>query len=490
MLATMIVTTSRDADAAEHPNIVIILADDMGYGDVQALNAESTIPTPHLNQLARQGIVFTDGHSPSAVCTPTRYGLVTGRYCWRSSLKSGVLGGYSPPLLERDRPTIASMLKANGYRTKAIGKWHLGMQLPTLSDEADRARWDGDPGIDWGGKILDSPVHHGFDEYFGVSASLDMAPYVFIRNDGFSQRPSLQQPAVAFPHFVRQGPRAEEFVIDGVLDRLIHEAQQFIATSAPRPEPFFLYLPLTAPHKPAQPHERFRSKTKRGEYGDFVAQVDWSVGRVLQALRDAGVEDETLVVYTSDNGSYMKRLPEKQAADHVTDSNQQGYFAKHHRANGPFRGTKADIWEAGHHVPLLVRWPGQVQAGSQCDQPVCLTDLYATCARVVGATLTPGEAPDSFAINQLLAGENVARPEPVVHHSVAGMFAIRDGEWKLIAGNGSGGRELPKGKPFGKPYQLFNLAQDRAENTDVSEHHPEVVRQLTARLTELIELDR
>lgn len=227
-----------------------------------------------------------------------------------------------------------------------------------------------------------------------------------------------------------------------------------------------------------------------GEYGDFVAQVDWSVGQVLRAIEQAGVKDNTVVFYTSDNGSYMRQQGANAVADHVTDSSQQAYFAANHRANGKFRGTKADIYEAGHHVPLLVRWPGRIRDGSTCPATVCLTDLFATCALLSGKPKADGAAPDSFPLNEWMAGQSGKRPEPVIHHSVAGMFAIRDGKWKLIAGNGSGGRERPRGEPFGKPYMLFNLADDVSESKDVAAEHPEIVARLTAKLQSLIDADR
>ena len=485
LVCVWLTTFAASAEAAR-PNVVIILADDMGYGDVRALNPESVIATPHLDRIAAEGMTFTDGHSPSAVCTPTRYGLLTGRYCWRTSLKSGVLGGYSPPLIEADRLTLAGMLQEHGYRTGAVGKWHLGMALPFLDpDNADTSPWDGDPGIDFAGVISDSPVHHGFGSYFGVSASLDMAPFVYIRDDRFTALPTIQQPMVKFPHFVRKGPRAEDFIIDEVLDRLTEEAVQFVEEAAEGEQPFFLYMPLTAPHKPTQPHERFRGKTGRGEYGDFVAQVDWTVGQVLEALDQTETADDTLLVYTSDNGSYMFRFDDESRKDHVDDATIQGFRAGRHRANGPFRGTKADIWEAGHHVPLLVRWPGNVEAGSSCDEAVCLTDLFATVAEIVGVDIDNSVAEDSFSLASMLAGEQVERGAPVVHHSVGGMFAIRDGKWKLVLGNGSGGREQPRGKPFEKPYQLFDLSSDISEESDVADAHPEVVERLTQRLEEI-----
>jgi arylsulfatase A-like enzyme len=462
---------------------VIVLADDMGYGDVRALNAESSIPTPNLDRLAAEGMSFTDGHSPSAVCTPTRYGLVTGRYAWRTRLKSGVLGGYSPPLLESDRVTIASMLQQAGYRTAAIGKWHLGMALPLLAEEdVDLAVWEGDPGIDFTGTITDSPIHHGFDYFFGVSASLDMAPYVYIRDDRFTSIPSIEQPAVAFPHFVRYGPRSSDFVIDEVLDRLTDEAVGFIRESALTSQPFFLYLPLTGPHKPTQPHERFRGKTGLNEYGDFVHQVDWSVGQVLEVLDDTGVSDNTFVLYTSDNGSYMYSFDDSNEVDHVNDPTAGGYFPRHHRANGALRGTKADIWEGGHRIPFFVRWPGQVPPRSESSSTVCLVDLFATCAELAGLEIPGGAAEDSHSFVPALRGENYTRNEPVVHHSANGTFALRSQQWKLVLGNGSGGREAPVGQPFGEPYQLFDLSQDLGESKDLAAQHPEVVEELTAYL--------
>jgi len=295
---------------------------------------------------------------------------------------------------------------------------------------------------------------------------------------------------VKFPHFVRAGPRAEDFVIDEVLDRLIEEGVTFITDAAEGDQPFFLYLPMTAPHKPTQPHERFRGSTELSEYGDFVVQVDAAVGEVLGALDKTGVTDNTLVFYSSDNGSYMYRYDDANQRDHVDDSSIQGFRAEHHRANGSFRGTKADIWEAGHHVPLFARWPGHIEAGSRCEQTVCLTDLYATCAEVVGAELTNEEAEDSVSMAPMLQGGNEPRSAPVIHHSAAGMFAIRDGRWKLVLGDGSGGRQQPRGKPFGEPYQLFDMQADIGETTDVATQHPEIVKRLTERVQQIRENGR
>ncbi|MCA9131949.1 MAG: arylsulfatase [Planctomycetales bacterium] len=467
------------------PNIVLILADDLGYGDVQALNPASTIPTPHLNALASQAVTFSDAHAPAAVCTPTRYGLLTGRYCWRSRLKSGVLGGYSEPLLEPGRSTVADLLQQQGYRTAAVGKWHLGLALPFHQQEPDLRPWDGDPGVDFAGRISDGPLQHGFQSYFGVSASLDMPPYVYIRDDRFASQPTLSQAAVSFPHFVRSGPRAEDFILAGVLDRLTEEAVAFIGEASAGAAPYFLYLPLTGPHKPTQPHERFRGKTQRGEYGDFVHQVDWTVGQLLAAIDRSGQADNTLVLFTSDNGSYMYRYDEADRQDHVDDPTIQGFRAEHHRANGPWRGTKADIWEAGHRVPFWVRWPGRLPAGTTCAATICLTDIYATCADLLGVELGNEQAEDSVSLWPLLLGEAESRGVPVVHHSVQGMFAIRQDRWKLVCGTGSGGRQKPQGKPFEQPYQLYDVQHDATESQDVAAEHPEVVADLTAVLQDI-----
>ena len=419
--------------SGETPNVVIILADDLGWGDVGAMHPESAILTPHIDRLADEGMRFTDAHSPSAVCSPTRYALLTGRYAWRTRLTRGVLGGYSAPVLETDRPTLGTLLQAGGYRTAAVGKWHLGMEMPYLDPEAVPSNaWQGDPGIDFAGTIADSPIHHGFEEYFGISASLDMAPYVYIRNDRFTALPTHEQPAVPFPHFIRPGPRADDFVIDEVLDRLVEEAVGFIDRSSRSTDPFFLYLPLTAPHKPAQPHSRFRGRTGLGEYGDFVAQVDDAVGQVLAAVDRVGASDDTLVIFTSDNGSYMYRHGDGEP-DHVDDSFIQAYRVGRHRSNASWRGTKADIWEGGHRVPFVVRWPGVVEPGSETAATVVHTDLYATLAE---ATPGPGAAEDSVSLLPMLRGEPVTRGVPVVHQSYGGMLAVRDGLRGLRARGG------------------------------------------------------
>ena len=454
---------------ADRPNFVVILADDLGFGDVGYLNPESRIPTPNLDSLAAQGIAFTDAHTPSGVCTPTRYGLITGRYAWRTRLKSGVLNGYGEPLLAPDRETIGTFLGSNGYRTAVIGKWHLGLGFAkTASGE-----------FDFDKAISDGPHTHGFDESFIIPASLDFPPYVYIRDGQITGRPLGHQPALKFPRFMRAGELAPDLDPVGVLDELARQAGEFIRREAELERPFLLYLPLTAPHKPVWPANRFRGRTDLGPYGDFVAHVDDAVGSVLKAIDEAGVARNTLVLFTSDNGSFMYRLSGVSETDHTDDPTVQSYRALNHTANYVYRGTKADIWEAGHRVPFFVRWPGEVPAGTVTDDTVCLTDVFATLVDVLGKPAADDAAVDSFSFLATLRGkERTQVRAPVIHHSSGGMFAIRDGRWKLVAGNGSGGRERPRGEAFGRPYQLFDLEADPSEKRNVYERHPAVASRL------------
>jgi len=467
----LVFPTEAPAKKPGKPNVVVILADDMGYGDVRALNPASKIPTPNLDRLAAQGIAFTDAHTPSAVCTPTRYGLLTGRYCWRSRLKRGVL--FPPndkPLIEPTRVTIANLLGAHGYRSACIGKWHLGIEWARSGD--GKAVFDA--------PFTFGPTDNGFDTFFGVAASLDMVPYVFLRDHQALAKVTTTQSQLGFPRYIRRGPKAPDFDPGDALDVLAKEAGAFIRSSARGWKPFFLYLPLTAPHKPVWPHERFVGKTKLGPYGDFVHQVDHTVGEVLGVLDDAGVADDTLVVYTSDNGSFMFRSAPGEK-DHVDSEGVQSYRPENHRANGPWRGTKADIWEGGHHVPFFVRWPAKVRAGTRCGTPISLTDVLATIADAVGVEVPAGAAEDSFSFLPYALGAKPATPRPpVIQQSGGGHFAIRDGDWKLVLSNGSGGRERPSGRAFAKPYFLANIAEDPGETTNRVDEHPDIAARLEA----------
>lgn len=472
--------------ASTKPNIVYILCDDLGYGDVAALNPQGKIKTPHMDQLAKEGMTFTDAHSGSAVCSPTRYGIITGRYAWRSKLKSGVLGGLSPRLIEPNRQTVASFLKSQGYATAAIGKWHLGMdwavktgkEVSELNIEKPDQVWN----VDYTQPIKNGPNSVGFDYYFGISASLDMVPYAYIENDKLTANPTEEK---GFPMFLgkdhgstRKGPTAPDFDAANVLPDLTKKAVGYItdqAKTAKNGKPFFLYLPLASPHTPILPTKEWQGKSGLNAYGDFVMQTDWAVGEVMQALEKNGLKENTLVIFTSDNGC-------SPSADYPD------LLAKGHNPSGDFRGTKADIFEGGHHIPFLVRWPGKVKAGSFYDHPVCLTDLFATAADILGQKLPDTAAEDSVSLLPALLGKT-QKPirEAVVHHSINGSFAIRQGEWKLELCADSGGWSAPRpGRDDSSALpalQLYNLTSDLAEKNNVQAEHPEVV----AKLTKLLE---
>ncbi|NND97282.1 MAG: arylsulfatase [Pirellulaceae bacterium] len=464
--AAVIVGASMSAALAiDRPHVVVILADDLGYGDVQPLNPQSTIPTPAFSRLAAEGITFTDAHTPSAVCTPTRYGLITGRYCWRTRLKRGVQNGYGQPLIDVDRPTIGSVFGAAGYRTSVVGKWHLGLGL---------AMEDGEKSVDVSVPLTHHPGTVGFEQSFIIPASLDFPPYVYFRDGRATTSETVPQSKRPFPEYLRDGPRAVDFDMQGCLDRLTDEAVAVIESMKNADRPTLLYFPLTAPHKPVLPADAFVGTTKLGPYGDFVRQVDATIGRVIDALDSNGVIDDTILIVTSDNGSFMYRLDAKEP-DHVDDESVQGYRPEHHRANGPWRGTKADIWEAGHRVPFFVRLPNAEHGGTRSEHVVGLVDVMATLSDLLNVELPAGAGPDSFSFAPLLRDPSGSfdRP-PLICHSASGMFAIRDGHWKLIAGNGSGGRQSPKGTPFAEPWMLVNLETDPVETKNLSAANPNV----------------
>jgi arylsulfatase A-like enzyme len=303
-----------------------------------------------------------------------------------------------------------------------------------------------------------------------------MIPYSYLRDHQLVEPADEAQERQDFPRFVRAGPKASQFNPADVLDTLASEAIKFIDSAAKKDGPFFLYLPLTSPHKPAWPHQRFVGTTALGPYGDFVHQTDATIGQIIAALEKNRVADNTLVIVTSDNGSYMKRTADDKE-DHVELPAIQGYRKEHHQPNGKWRGTKADIWEAGHRVPFLVRWPGRVPPNSSSDRPTVMTDVFATIAEVLGQKVPPA-AEDSFSFQQEMTGSESAERPPLILHSSRGMFAIRDGDWKLVLGNGSGGREQPQGKPFERPYFLANLVEDPAETTNLAAQQSKVVERL------------
>ena len=478
-----LLTAHNSAPAAEaNPNIVLILADDQGFGDVSALNPESKIPTPNIDRIATEGMIFTDGHSSSSVCTPTRYSVLTGRYHWRTHLQRGVLGGFSKPLISPGRLTVASLLKEHGYRTACVGKWHLGWDWPlkeggTANDKGDfSGGFKGGWNVDYSGEIQNGPNDRGFDYFFGISASLDMPPYVFVRN----RVPT--EPATVEKAFHRKGPAGANFEAVDVLPTITEETVTFINANAKSDEPFFIYFPLNAPHTPIVPTGEWEGKSGINKYADFTMQVDWTVGQVLKALDDNGIADNTLIIFTTDNGcSPQANIPQLEEAGH-----DQNFI---------YRGHKADIYDGGHRVPFLARWPGTVRPGSRTEQLVGQLDLLATAAEIVGAKVPEDGGEDSVSFLPVLRGEATAPiRQSIVSQSIGGQFAIRDGDWKLCLCPGSGGWSSPRpGRVDLSKFpalQLFNLADDPGEATNLQAEQPERVTRMTAMLNEVIQNGR
>ena len=450
------------------PNIVLVLVDDLGCGDLGCYHPSSKIPTPNLDKLAKQSVVCTDAHSPSSVCTPTRYAVLTGRYAWRTRLRKGVLQGYDRLLIEPGRETIPSMLQDAGYRTACIGKWHLGLGSYEVGETG---RTDYTQSFDAG------PHTVGFETTFAIPASLDMPPYVYVVGDDLEEPATAQTPGSkrrwsGGGGFWRKGAMAPSFDFYQVVPRCVEQAERFVREcAADRSQPFFLYLPLPTPHTPWMPTLPYQGRSQAGWYGDFVHQLDAEMGSLLAVLEEAGLAEDTLVIFTSDNGAHWR----------PRDVEKHG-----HDSHVGLRGMKADIHEAGHRVPLLVRWPDRLDPGT-CADLIGLQDWYATIAAIVGEPIGPREGEDSLDQLPALLGDGAVRQEQV-HHSLDGMFALRSGDWKWIEGRGSGGFTQPrrhKQSPGAAPGQLFDLAEDRAEQVDLVLERPEVVEQMRGRLFEI-----
>ena len=457
-------TKSEKEKTIEKPNIVYIICDDLGYGDVQSLNPErGKIPTPQVDELASEAMVFTDAHAAASVCTPSRYGVLTGRYAWRTHLQTGVLRGGNEfdPLIAEGRLTVPAMLKNAGYTTAIMGKWHLGFKYVD-SEGKDLDLYEGKKlkAAPIGSIVPNGPITRGFDSYLGFHHAASIQ--TVIENDKVvDHMPSVK-----------------------MLPLLRDRACSYIAEKAKQDQPFFLYLALNSPHSPVVPSEAWKGKSGMGDYADFVMETDDVVGRVLDALDENGIADNTLVVFTSDNGcSYPvakgKMLEEKYG----------------HYASAQFRGSKADIWEGGHRIPFIVRWPGKVEAGSTNDKLICLTSLMATCAEITGQEIPDNAGEDSYSILSMLEDKNAESPyKVVVHHSIEGKFSVRKGDWKLEFCPGSGGWTAPRdnaARKKGLPeIQLYNLGDDISEQENVYDKHPEIVEELTAELLKVLNKGR
>lgn len=469
-----LITSCGSVVAAEHPNIVVILVDDMGYGDPGCFNSKSKIPTPHINSLARDGMRFTDAHAPGPLCHMSRYGLLTGRYPFRTNVNLW----RKQPLIEEGQMTIASLAKSQGYRTAMVGKWHVGFK----EDGYDKPL----PG---------GPVDRGFDSYFGIRASTDIPPYFYIRDNQAVAPPTDHIEANNSEGwspiqgaFWRAGGIAPNLALADVLPRFTNEAVKVIEKHAAdenggkAKKPLMLYLAYPAPHTPWLPDKEFTGVSGAGMYGDFLMMVDDQIGRVLGALRKSGMDDDTLVIFSSDNGPVWY------------ESDVERYD---HDSSGGLRGMKADAWEAGHRMPFIARWPNGVRAGTTSKQLVCFTDLLATFADITGAKLPSDAGPDSFSFLPALTGKKPTgtslRTQIAMKPGSAKIMTFRSGDWKLITGLGSGGFSKPKsvkaeaGTPRG---QLYNLANDLGETTNLYAEHPEIVARLTAQMKKVVDEGR
>ncbi|SMP68945.1 Arylsulfatase A [Neorhodopirellula lusitana] len=480
------------AHGSDKPNIILILADDMGPGEPS--HAGGLVPTPALDQMANEGMQFNNAHTSSSVCTPTRYGILTGRYNWRSRLKKGVLSAAdSPALMDPNRLSLPGFLQQSGYHTACIGKWHLGVdwvKAESDSHVADKTASGhkakfGSWNIDYSQPFRNGPVDVGFDEAFFILSSLDMPPYVYLRNDRAEQVPTVER---GFPHneyndFQRIGAAAEDFDASECLATWAEQSRSYIQRQASdsSDKPFFLYLPLTSPHTPVRPGKNFKGRYKQYSwYADFIAETDWVVEQVLDQLAASGIDDETLVIFTSDNGfaPYVE-IPKMLAA---------GYHP-----SGDFRGSKGSLYEGGHRVPFLVRWPGKVSAGSTSETTVCTTDFLATFADILGEkeSLPDDAAEDSFSFYPCMQGDRQPTRPQTIHHSISGKFAIRSGDWKLILTTDGGGgwagfTNQPKLVTPSQSVQLYNMADDPGETKNLEDAFPEKIDALVNELAKAL----
>lgn len=477
-LVLSILSVSWVKAAERPPNIVVILADDFGVGDIQAHYPENKIPTPHLDRLVREGMSFTDAHSPSAVCSPTRYGLLAGRYAWRTRLQEWVIAAYEPPLIAESRPTLPGFLRQHGYDTICIGKWHLGWEWPGPQPSRMTEARNGQSKLTWDftKPIQGGPTAHGFDYYFGVDLP-NLPPFTFIENNRVVAQPTEAfqidpSEGVVLPRGFVGAPMAPGWKLDAILPEITKRAVAQIHQHAKQDQPFFLYFSMTSPHEPVVPSKRFRGKSGIAPIADFVMETDWSAGQLIEAIDKAGIADETLVIFTADNG-------------HSHYTGWEHLIAAGHQPSGPYRGHKGDIWEGGHRVPLVARWPNHIQPGTTSDQLVCLTDVFATCSEILSKELPSNGAEDSLSfLPSLLRKNNKSERTSLVNHSNHGEFAYRDAPWKLVFKMSGKNLQQSRGKPT--IAELYNLESDIGEQHDLSAKHPEMVKRMTRGLAEVI----
>jgi arylsulfatase A-like enzyme len=468
------------APSPPKPDILVILADDLGYGDLHCYNPDrGKIPTPHLDRLAADGMRFTDAHSSSGVCSPSRYALLTGRYHWRSRLQAGIVGVYGEPLIAPDRLTIAGLARKHGYRTAMVGKWHLGWNWPITADQRPLLQGKGEATDEhraawrsiFSQPIPGGPTARGFETYFGTDVP-NWPPYCFFENDRIVDVPSEFLPASLLKNHQASvaGPAVKDWKLEATLPALGDRACRIIAESVKKPEPFLIYLPLTTPHTPLAVNAPWKGKSGLdNDCADLIMETDAVVGRVLEALEKSGRADNTLVLFTSDNGF----------APYVGAKDLE---ARGHYPSGPLRGYKADVFEGGHRVPFIVRWPARVEPGTISNRLVHHADLMATLAEVLGTKLPDDAAEDSFSLLPLLEGDDRPTRPHAVSCAAIGIPGIREGSWKLILGRDP---QSPQPKPAPNVL-LYNLAEDLGETKNLADQEPDRVVRMRALYDKLI----
>ena len=463
----LIFSSLLHASSSSLPNIIFVLADDLGMGDIFPTNPDCRIKTPHLQKMAEEGITFFDAHTSSSVCTPTRYGLLTGRYNWRSRLARGVLNGTSTHLIPENRATVAKLLKNSGYHTNMIGKWHLGWDWAKADPE--EGKWKN---IDFTKPVKNGPDINGFDKYYGFCGSLDMPPYVWVDTGRVTALPNREEGISKGqdPYgWYRKGPIGSDFSIDDTLSHLFDKSIDYIKDRAKKRSPFFLYFPLPAPHTPIVPVPPYKDESQMNPYADFVMQIDSYMGKLMNSLIQAGIDENTLVFFTSDNG-----------CSPLANFDLLKKFG--HDPSAGFRGHKADIYEGGHRVPMIVRWPKVIKSGQKTSALSCLTDFYDTMREITGQPKIDNGGEDSFSLLSIFRGETDNTRETLISHSIAGLFSIRQGNWKLCLSRGSGGWSNPKEKEAIRKnlpsIQLFNLKEDKKEEKNLQGKMPAKVKEL------------
>lgn len=460
------------------PNIIYILADDLGIGDLSIYNENSKIHTPHLDKMGKEGMKFTDAHSSSAVCTPTRYGILTGRYNWRTPLKEFVTWGNSPSLIQKNRLTVAQLLKNNGYKTASIGKWHLGLnwtmknnssEFEHFSNKSERLNFKN---IDYSKPLKFGPNDMGFDYSYMIAASLNMPPFVYLENNKATMIPTKtterSRKKYPFSSWIK-GAVADDFKHEEVLPNVVNKSISFIKENANSENPFFMFIPLPSPHNPVLPIAPWKGQSKIGSpYADFVIMIDDLMGTIFETLKEQGIEENTLVVFASDNG-------------YATTNDLKTLKKKKHSPSYIYRGYKGSYLEGGHRVPFLVKWPEKIKPNSVSDATICTTDFMATCADILNYDFKDNEAEDSYSILPLLTNEGGYQRKETIHHDKYGVFAIRKGDWKLIVSPNSGimaSGKIKKHKGIFSEELLYNLKTDVKERDNVAEKFPKKVKEL------------